>query len=478
MTNIILPNTAKNGNGLSNHINATFSIASRQAGDDIVISKNDAAKAFSRQNFLSLEAQIPLKEGTEAAVAKKLYSQLSEIMKQHQPPPPDKGNINVPGGFGILTEIDAASVLLTVQPNIHVEKTLAQHVIPLMLKELKAEFVTGVTVDVHKLQTYLSVEKIALLTSLYGVDTAKTLVQEKDALNGVLPFATDALGYVDALTRFSPMSFTLPFHRANCSWHFQGKGMWGFPGAASNAFSSRFILAPDPLAEQQSMLGLHGLKGMSETNIWRYLRVLVNGINNLLSYLIDIRNFADSSGKVDFLRQIQSHSAVHLLFADIAAMNFSTEAHQRITFAFSALDKLANLRVSLGDNSPTEASAMRALCSASQCQELLKVYAPQFQQFNAEDALKSFTDVTTHCYSELHSHLEKQGATNESARLERIGYYRDIRQHGTFLRKEKFEKLFLESGGTVPDTIASLPFLLTLGLISNPERFLKFHPTV
>lgn len=344
---IIFPNTAKTGTGFSDFLNKTLGIKSRRVGTDILISSKDAGRGFGPRKFLTLQPQLKLEKGQETKVAATLYAQISDEMKELQPPPPSQ--LDTPGEFGTLSEVAAASALLAVRANEHVVQTLAEDVIPLMRDKICAEHVTGVTVDVGGLQTYLSLSKVALISGRYDEQKAKKLILEEGVLSGVLPHGIDPLGYLDALTRFSPLAFTLPFHRANCAWHFQAAGMWGFPHQVANAYPTRFMISLDPLASDYAMLGLQGLKGMGEQNIWKFLRLMVDGINRLLSYLVDVRNFSDETGRVDFLRQIQAHTAVHLLFADLSAMNFSTESHHRINFAFAALDKFANLRVNLGE---------------------------------------------------------------------------------------------------------------------------------
>jgi hypothetical protein len=72
-------------------------------------------------------------------------------------------------------------------------------------------------------------------------------------------------------------------------------------------------------------------------------------VNKLMGFLNDPRNFVNPDGTANFLKQIQAHSSVQLIFADVNALNYSICAHNRISYAMSALDKLANLRANLGE---------------------------------------------------------------------------------------------------------------------------------
>jgi hypothetical protein len=73
-----------------------------------------------------------------------------------------------------------------------------------------------------------------------------------------------------------------------------------------------------------------------------------------MSFLNGPKNFANPDGTANFLKQIQAHSAVQLIFADVNALNYSTFAHNRISYTMSALDKLANLLANLGGGGHAE----------------------------------------------------------------------------------------------------------------------------
>lgn len=93
---------------------------------------------------------------------------------------------------------------------------------------------------------------------------------------------------------------------------------------------------------------------------------------------------------------------------------------------------------------------------------------------------QSFSEVVNRAYEAVHAHLAEQdpaAKTSEPARLERLRLQRNIR-HGAFLNRGGFDKLFLKSDGTVPADLATIPFVLVLGLILDPNVFLSFNPTV
>lgn len=479
MTDIIFPGVAKQTDGLNIYLRKEFGITGRRVAADLVVSAADIAKGFASRDFLRIGPQIALEKGKEVQIAGKLYALISEEVKKYQPPPSVLGQVHSSTAFDLLSKVAAVVDLLAVQEEGQVVRHLAEEIIPLMRDRLNAQYVTGVTVDAEALQGHISFAKIALLADRYDVAQAQKLVLVDKALGGILPSSFEPLSYLDALTRFSPLALTLPIHRANCAWHFQTDAMWSFAPEAVNGIMPEFMMSISPLAADSSILGLHGLRDMDESNIWRFLKLAVVGLNRLLSYLIDPRNFADSaSGRVDFMRQVQAHSALRLLFADIAAINYSTAAHQRISFAFSALDKLSNLRVELGVGGK-EPDAFKALCSESQRDELITLYVESCKPLGYDRLAQALSQTVTRCFDDLHSYLGQQGAasSSEMARLDRLRSQRNVR-HGAFLQGSQFEKLFLESHGNVPATLGSLSYLLVFGLLSDPKRFLAFQPVI
>jgi hypothetical protein len=284
------------------------------------------------------------------------------------------------------------------------------------------------------------------------------------------------VAYVDVLTRLSPILFTLPVARAGCTWHFQNETTYGFSKAPGQGVVQQFMTDFSPLADSSHYLGLAGLGKLNNRWVFNLLRFVTEGVNNLMSFLNDPRNFVNPDGTANFLKQIQAHSAVQLIFADVNALNYSTYAHNRISYAMSALDKLANLRANLGKAD----EAMQEFAALSQRDHLKKLVFGAASRFGYADLGQSFIDMIDKCYGEMHGQLAKQCLNencSETERLERIWMQRNVR-HGTFLKRSQFERLFFEADGTIAATIGTLPFFLLVGLISDPKEFLRFEPSL
>ena len=479
MSDVVFPGLGRSQGGWNAYLSGFHGLVGRPSGDDLILRVADVERAFGGRRFLRLHGQIPLVPEHDAETAASLHGLISEEMKQLQMKPPK--SITVQPGYGILSDVSGATDLLAVQADRDVVANLRDKIIPIMRDKIGARYVTGVTIDAEEFQKFVSFAKIALLAGTYSdVLEAERHTREGEALAGAVPHALEPLSYLDALTKFSPLALTLPVRRLNCAWHFQSEKMWVFGHAPANGVLAEFGLSINPMAAESTVLGLSGLSNMNESNVWRYLRLVTESLNQLLAYLINPLNFADAGGRVDFLRQVQAMSAVRLIFADLAAMNFSTSAHQRVSFAMSALDKLANLRVQLGGAGGAEGEAFRALCSEAQRDELIRVYRARFGAFGYDELAASFSSAILRSYNHLHAYLGEQDPTktkSEKVRLDRLWMQRNVR-HGMFLQRQQFEKLFLESHGRIPRTLGSLPFLLQLSLLFNSKEFLSFRPAI
>ena len=86
--------------------------------------------------------------------------------------------------------------------------------------------------------------------------------------------------------------------------------------------------------------------------------------------------------------------------------------------------------------------------------------------------------MATVSYANLHDHLKIEmgdEGNSEGSRLTRLRADRNLR-HGPFLRESRFEKHFVQSRGIVPLDVVAISFLLVLGLVLSPEKFMFSDP--
>ncbi len=480
MPDLIYPGVGVRGSSICDYLHQHFSLQASIVGANIVVAESDAARAFPFTGILAQHGQLELTPGNEIDIAQQMAAQI----KVRQP---DLGNIEIKvvRDFGVLGDVAAARDRLAAAAPEDVVRELATNVIPL-LRKIGATHVTTITVDMVRAQGMLSLTRIFCLSQKFGFAKAAEIIgaghkdRDIEPLGGVLPSPVDLLSFIDALMRFPPVVLSLSMRRLDCSWQFQNRGMWAFPRPLCNGFLGEFSADLDPLAPRDLVSGLPGLRNMDEQNVWRYLNLITRGIDGLFGWLGDPRNFQNADGTVDLMRQLQGFSAIHLLFADLAAMQFSTDAHNRISFAMSALDKLANLRIELGNATGPDKVAFGRLCCADQARHLVDIITRFCRDRNYDELSAQLSTSVSRVYRELHEQISKQGAAykaSEQARVDRLWSQRNIR-HGTFLRGQQFESLFLEASGKAARTLPSIPFVLALGLICDPGPFVTYDPQI
>jgi hypothetical protein len=479
MPDVTLKGLARHGEGPKTFIENHFGISPVISGHNLLISDHQAARAFTAE-VLCTHPRVKLAKGCERDLASTLYSQIPDAFKQYQPPPPKA--LNLSRDYGFISRIEEAYTWLTIVRDSDVINCLEEKVIPAMMDCYRAQYVTGVSINAEYQQACISFSKMALLAQegQLGTDDVELFLTERKPFSAILPNSIDVLSYLECLTRLSPMMLTLPLHRQGCAWHFQCEAMYYIGSNPVNGVAQQFMTDFSPLSDAAHFLGLEGLQGMNEKRVFQLLRFAVAGVNRLMAYLNDFRNFRSQDNSANLLTKVQAYAAVQLIFADLNAINYSTFAHNRISYAMSIMDKLANLRCKLGRVHENESRLMTGLASLSQRDQLKRLFRSAAMKFDYGELSGLFDTVIDRCYGCLHEQLQKQchdAHGSEASRLERIWLQRNVR-HGVFLRKNTFERLFLTADGTVASTIGTLPLLLVFGLISDPAGFLSFRPVV
>lgn len=216
--NITLRGFAQYEPGLSEFFKSTFGFKPRINGSDLIIESRQADTAFARRLALRDFPRLELAAHTKWDITRTLLSQIPDAVEEFRPEPPVKSPIQQ--GFGALSDIEEILTLVTLSPRSELPGYILDRLLPGMNQHYGTTYVTGISVDAAYQQAVVSFIKIALLSERFGIDRAKTLVFQDNALAGALPTGLTVLGYVTVLTRFSPFLFTLPVQRGGCVWHF------------------------------------------------------------------------------------------------------------------------------------------------------------------------------------------------------------------------------------------------------------------
>lgn len=446
-------------------------------GEDWIVPADDPVYREGPREFISRHGQIELVENRFEEIATQMVSSVPTAFDRTR----------YQEGKRIKVKFDESSKLhefygFLIQL-VHLQRDevsgfLKEKILPFMVHEMEATHVTPISIDPNYLQAFLSLIKISFLLSKHDLSTARKLTFERGALQGILPSVFSPLAYIDALTRLAPYALTLPIDRDGCAWHFQTDSMWCFKHIHTEGLYQQFMNDLNPAGTEPSMLGLVGIENMSEKNIWKYLRMTIDGMNCLLGLVFDPKNFTDPNTRtIDFGMQIQVIGALDLLFADLLASNYSTSSYHRQSCAMAALDKLANLKRHLGKIDKPEGEIFRGLATTETRDYLISVFTQATLTHGTElrDGLVAMAEETfKQIFEHYREDLDDKNATDREI-TERLWHQRNLK-HGTFLTGGKFEKLFHSSRGTIPSDIITLPFLLTLAMVLEPREFLRFDP--
>ena len=194
-----------------------------------------------------------------------------------------------------------------------------------------------------------------------------------------------------------------------------------------------------------------------------------------MSYLNDFRNFTNDRNEVDWLKQLQTYGNIHMFFADLIAISHTTDPHSQFVMSFGLLDKIANLKKHVGMLSESEPDIFNMMMSVEQGEEIKRLVNIDISPFD-NGLASAIEKLIGTCYRDLHKDLSEQmmpNACEEGKRRNRMRAFRNL-HHGTFLRRLQFEELFLSGRATIPNSLVTLPFVLSIGLISDPVMFFKY----
>jgi len=457
--------------GLARALNGFFGYDATYSEAECLVSKRDPNVRHGPAPVLKLDAEIELQNRSYEEIAERLVPTEQSFLEKYRPEGPLK--FEVASGFGLSTELERASIAIEAASTEQLHRILVEHLLPLVVGKFSATHCTTVLIDSEEQQRRLSFAKIALLTQRYGSDRASQLAKNQNVLSHIVPHPLAALGYIGAFTIFSPWAFALPISRRDRIWLFYKEGGWSVGLGGSVGFLQQLQTAISPRSATSYTAPMKELVSIPIQDKWSYLRLAVGSIDKLLRFANDPRSFEKDDGEVDVLRQIQAMSAINLLFADLRALAVSPQSHHRVTYAFSILDKLANLKKAFSNSTSSEGEIAKSFISLRQ-RRAARDFFRRVEPTSADSVAKQLVACTKAflvCHRELRYQLGSSGVY-EKNRLTALRTLRNL-HHGTFLDRASFEKLFLEHEGTVPSDFDSVPFILSLSAGLDPKKFFE-----
>lgn len=432
-------------------------------------------------NSISLKRHIyqPLKIHSEVKISSDNYSEVAKVLLESISPtalsainentedllqkPP-----KIFDKLGIHSKYKKAIAEFYMNPKSR-EQILSKEILPLLTEYANIKFVTPVSVDITYQQSIFSLLKMHTLIGVHGKEKLKELVFEKEVFSGIeMRGAIPVLTFVDAYLHNSQISTTLPINTLGTSWHFYADGPLLMSHELSSSFLSNFQSELKPLIGERKFLPL---EAKNQDYIWRMLRFAVGGVNEILGYANDFFNFLLPNGEVDSLKQIQFFGALHLIFADINAMNLTTDEYIRTSLSFNFIYKLANLCRSRSEIKGSDNDFVEALLSTKFKDEIINLLDNRIS--STPDVHAALKAIVTAIYDDFHSELAKifPNTQVERERLWKFRSFRNYYSHGTFLNTDRFEEIFPHSPGAIPYEILYFPAILLIALSCNAEVF-------
>ncbi|MFQ5915287.1 MAG: hypothetical protein ACE5JS_19125, partial [Nitrospinota bacterium] len=303
---------AKTNNRLDEQLSAAFGYKALRDGEDWVVPANDRALREGPKPPFEMHTQVTFEGKDPAEIASELMNFVPSVPFDTTPL---SSLPKVDPIFGILPEIADSRIALYLSSRTDAERILRDFLIPRMIDSFHSRAVIPITIDLVHQQRVLSLVKIALLFEKFDVPEAQNRVFNRRSFEGILPDPLEILGYVEALTRLSLLAFTLPLHRWACTWHFVGPAVAIVPHILTEGVFQNFLTEINPVGERPDLTGFDKFKNLDADDIWRYVRIVIGGLNRLLRFANDPKNFTkNGTTEIDFLKQLQFHCQLRLIF--------------------------------------------------------------------------------------------------------------------------------------------------------------------
>jgi hypothetical protein len=381
----------------------------------------------------------------------------------------------VPRAFGLRSQIDYHQGLFFGATKSALADVLTNKIFPFMEQELGARYLAPIVVNPYSYQELLSLNKLAVLASRFGVQQAIQHLRKQDALASVLPTAFDFTSYARALLTFSPYSVTLSLDRGNSELHFLRDTLWSFAQIATTTIYSALQSQREPITAM-TITDLFGPRQFGAYMVKKYFSETIGGINNLSNFLADPFNFASAEGVFDYETWLLTQSAVRLLFSDLIALSATDSPYLRQRMALSFLDKLANAkkRLAAACERMSETDIFKRVLSEGFAKDLARIFK---SKLTAEHRAlgRLLSRATQEAYQCIHQRIATDLVAEGKSEEQRLEHLRRLRNtaHGAFLAKEQFEKSFLSSAATIPPEITFVLLFLIWAFVLDPRAFLE-----
>lgn len=472
MRDILFDVTGTNINNISDLMSNWFGYKCRIKGNIIFVPRNDPKLRSGPGKIIENSPIIPI---TDAQAAQRIsnligdeYENFLEEARQNL-----DDDLNVPGDLGFLSEQEKVTLEFMFNRIDEHNNPTIKRLINFFSNNYPVTHSSVLTLKAEKIQ-----HRISFARNLYRIQLGQDPFQNDD---GSVPFegidftgGFDFLYLVDVMMRLFPLPFSLPARRGWHVLHFFGDGWPNLGHSLLHKGVYQSLLSQSNPRSNKWHYGvpLKKLSSFSSDDIFRMLLMCCDAVNRIGSFILDHRNHVDEKGVFNYFEQMRIFSIFSMIVSDIVSVHMNPSPHSQISFLFSLSDKLANLRYNYNRNR-NEYELFCEMYSQKFLEKCLKSLQghPFFTKY---DFGRSFICMYKFCFNDLHKTMDSElgCSSNEQERIDRIRSFRNL-NHGAFLKKAQFEKLYAQSSGALPATLINYTQLTLLAVMLNPKELIK-----
>lgn len=246
-------------------------------GDDWIIPKNDAQLACGPSDYITVRKPLSLHQSLEATADVCVNSLCDGYERVNTKRP---GKIPSFPQYGFSSTLYQECLKYGFMPRSGLRPYLVESLFPFMKKEFGAQHVVPIFVHAERLQTAISLAKIAYLMTEFDAARVQRLVDTDRGLDSIIPGPVHVLGYLDAVMITSPSVIAVPIDRPGSALYFVKDNVWTFPYVATTNLLEKLQTGLDPMVRGYPNAVLKNV--LSGPSIRGYLAVIATALNSTL----------------------------------------------------------------------------------------------------------------------------------------------------------------------------------------------------
>lgn len=383
--------------------------------------------------------------------------------------------------YGIIPNLHNGIAHLCFTRHSRVNMILKEQVLPIMTELFHMTHVVPTEFEVDFLYAANIFAKLHYISTVLCLCETRNIFDKEGALDPFEMYSGRCfMNLLESLTRFGEISSAYPFNRGVHTWHFYKEGGSLEPYESAVGVSNIFLI-PDETRKNEVQVNHTESHNMFESALRREGMVKQNitagvfGINSLLEYFCNLRNFMTPSGDLDSSRYLQSVYTLRLMLADFQSITISPESNAKVILALAFLDKMANLVNGMcGKKNIADGTIFKNWVRRDRVEFLQKLLEKKLTKRYPKFGW-TLKKTMQQCFKDLRKGLLRancSSAENDSA----VSRLYDLRRvnHGAFLRGDTFKTLFKEGGDEFPPEIIMLPYFLMWGFMLSPREFAEY----